>query len=55
MANQIAPAYVMILLWAFEIAPIDGDARPDPINAQFLDSLLAYVHPPCLQEYSSQL
>ena len=45
MANHIAPATVMILLWAFEIVPIEGETRPDPKNAQFVDSMIAYVHP----------
>ena len=49
MANQIARAIVMILLWAFEIIPIEGEARPDPRNPQFVDSVIAYVH-----LYSSQ-
>lgn len=41
MANQIAPAFLMALLWAFEIAPLEGDVRPDPKNAQFVDSTIA--------------
>ena len=40
-ANQLAPAMLMILLWAFEIVPIEGEIRPDPRNPQFLDSLIA--------------
>jgi hypothetical protein len=44
MANQIAPAFIMTLLWAFEIIPIEGEARPDPRNPQFVDSVIAYVH-----------
>jgi hypothetical protein len=35
----------MILLWAFEIVPVEGEARPDPKTARFLDSLISYVHP----------
>ena len=45
MANLIAPATVMILLWAFEIVPIEGETRPDPKNAQFVDAIITYVHP----------
>jgi len=45
MANQIAPATIVALLWAFEIVPIEGETRPDPKNAQFVDSMIAYVHP----------
>ena len=45
MANQIAPTTVMTLLWAFEIVPIEGETRPDPKNAQFVDSMIACVQP----------
>jgi hypothetical protein len=41
MANQIAPTIIMTLLWAFEIVPAEGEARPDPKNAQFVDSIIA--------------
>ena len=34
---------IMILLWALEIIPIEGEARPDPRNPQFVDSVLAYL------------
>jgi hypothetical protein len=34
----------MILLWAFEIIPVDGEALPDPKNPQFVDAVIAYVH-----------
>jgi len=44
MANQLATTILMILLWAFEIIPVEGEARPDPKNAQFVDALIAYVH-----------
>jgi len=44
MANQLAPAIIMILLWAFEILPVEGEARPDPKNPQFVDAVIAYVH-----------
>jgi len=44
MANQVARAIIMILLWAFEIIPIEGEARPDPRNPEFVDSVIAYVH-----------
>ena len=43
MANLIAPATVMTLLWAFEIVPIEGETRPDPKNAQFVDAIIACV------------
>ena len=33
----------MVLLWAFEIVPVEGEARPDPKNPHFVDSLIAYV------------
>ena len=35
----------MMLLWAFEIVPIEGETRPDPKNAQFVDSMIACVQP----------
>jgi len=44
MANQIAPVTIMTFLWAFEIVPVEGEARPDPKNAQFVDAVIAYVH-----------
>jgi len=44
MANQLAKAFMMVLLWAFEIIPVEGEARPDPKNAQFVDASIAYVH-----------
>jgi len=44
MANHVASAAIMVLLWAFEIAPVEGEARPDPKNAQFVDEVVAYVH-----------
>ena len=44
MANQIAPATIMSLLWAFEIIPVEGEARPDPKNAEFVDGVIAYVY-----------
>ena len=44
MANHLAPAFVMALLWAFEIAPVEGEARLDPKNPQFVDSAVAYVY-----------
>ena len=37
----------MILLWAFEIIPVQGEARPDPKNPQFVDANIA-----CVQLYS---
>ena len=49
MANQIAPATIMTLLWAFEIAPIEGETRPDPKDAQFVDSIIGYVQP-CMHQ-----
>ena len=49
MANQIAPATIMNLLWAFEIAPIEGETRPDPKNAQFVDSIIGCVQP-CMHQ-----
>jgi len=44
MANQLATSFLMILLWAFEIIPVDGEARPDSKNPQFVDSSISYVH-----------
>lgn len=44
MANHLSPAFVMTLLWAFEIAPVEGEARPDPKNPRFVDSAVVYVH-----------
>jgi hypothetical protein len=44
LANQIAPAMIMTLLWAFEIAPIEGETRPDRKNPQFVDAMIGYVH-----------
>ena len=44
MANEITPTTVMLLLWAFEIVPLEGEARPDPANAEFVDAVVAYVH-----------
>jgi len=44
MANQLVTTFIMILLWAFEIIPIEGEARPDPKNPQFVDASVAYVH-----------
>jgi hypothetical protein len=44
MANQIAPAIIMSLLWAFEIVPVGDEPPPDPKNPQFIDSLIVYVH-----------
>jgi len=35
----------MILLWAFEIMPVEGEAWPDPKDAQFTDAVISYVHP----------
>lgn len=46
MANEVAPATLMNLLWAFEIVPVEGDVRPDPKNAEFVDTVVAYVHRP---------
>ena len=45
MANQIAPTTIMILLWAFEIVPIEGETQPDPKKAQFVDSVIGCVQP----------
>ena len=36
----------MSLLWAFENFPVEGDVRPDPKNAEFVDAVVAYVHRP---------
>lgn len=44
MANEVAPTTIMLLLWAFEIVPLEGEARPDPTNAEFVDAVIAYVH-----------
>ena len=33
----------MILIWAFEIIPVEGESRPDLKNPQFIDSAIAYV------------
>ena len=44
LANHLVPAFVMALLWAFEIAPVEGEARPDPRNPQFVDSAVVYVY-----------
>ena len=41
MANEVAPDAFMNLLWAFEIVPVEGDARPDPKNAEFVDTVVA--------------
>jgi hypothetical protein len=43
LANEIVPAMIMTLLWAFEIAPIDGEAQPDRKNPQFVDAIIGYV------------
>ena len=44
MANQVALNTILILLWAFEIIPVEGEARPDPKHAEFVDTVVAYVH-----------
>jgi len=41
MASQIARVIIVVLLWAFEIIPIEGEGRPDPKNPQFVDSMIA--------------
>jgi len=43
MANQLVTTFIMILIWAFEIIPVEGEARPDLKNPQFIDSAIAYV------------
>ena len=45
MGTQIASTTVMTLLWAFEIVPIEGETRPDPKEAQFVDSIIGCVQP----------
>ena len=44
LANHLVPAFIMALLWAFEIAPVEGEARPDPRNPQFVDLVVVYVY-----------
>jgi len=44
LASHLASTVIMILLWAFEIVPVEGEARPDPNNPQFTEGMIAYVH-----------
>jgi len=41
MADQTAMNMLMVLLWAFEVVPFEGEGLPDRTDPKFVDSLIA--------------
>jgi hypothetical protein len=41
MADQTAMNVLMVLLWAFEIVPAEGEGLPDRAHPKFVDSMIA--------------
>jgi hypothetical protein len=41
MADRIAMNLLMVLLWAFEFVPVEGEGLPDRAQPKFVDSMIA--------------